>query len=315
MALLKSVQDKLLTQSSNMLVPYGYISESILPVQYVEQKTGKLGKFGTDHLRIEAALAGGRGKARRVDSVVRSTSTYTIQTYMLEDIITPDDIANVSQPFDAELDVSMALTSLLWLVKEQSLANTLTSTSTITQNTTLSGTSQFSDYNNSDPISIINTANATVRNACGFAPNKVAMDWQVYNQIATHPQCLDFLGFKYNRPGGLSIGEVAKLFKVPEEGVLIGQAVYESAAEGQASSIAPVWGKSIVMMYAPSDAMRYQQSLGYRLQLNSQRGGPRSIFKYPIFNPPNSTGIICQDAFSQFLSNVNCAYLIKNSVA
>ena len=125
MAQMTAIVDKLLTQASSMYVPENYISESILPLVTVQQKTGKLAKYGTNHLRIESSLVGGRGEYRRVESVVRSTGSYSVDSYGLEDVVTPDDYSNVEVPYDAELDVVMGLSTLLWLKKEKSLADTL----------------------------------------------------------------------------------------------------------------------------------------------------------------------------------------------
>lgn len=313
MAQLKSIVDKLLTQASSMIVPYGYVSESILPPINVVQKTGKLALYGTNHLRIETTVSGGRGQYKRVDSVTRSTSSYSVVSNGLEDIVTPDDMVNVEAPYDAELDVVVGLTNLLWLKKEKGLADSLTSTSTITQNTTLVTANQFNDYLASDPISKFNTARSTVRTGCGFPANGAVMDWAVWNTLRFHPQMLDALGFKQNRPGGLQEDEMAKALGV--EKIYIAKAVYESAAEGQTSSIAPVWGKHIVFFFCPDTAMRYQTGLGYRVQLSGSRATPRRVYKFPVYNPPESTGVIVDDHFQHFISNAACAYLIKNAIA
>ena len=313
MSQLKAIVDKLLTQASSMLIPQGYVSEMILPPIYVQQKTGKLGKYGNNHLRIESTIAGGRGAYRRVEAITRTTDTYSVDSHGLEDIVTPDDRDNVEMPYDAELDTVMGLTNLLWLKKEKSLADTLTSQSIITQYTALTGVDQYSDKLNSDPIDDFTTARQTIRNACGFAPDLVTMDWAVFNQLRFHPQILDSLGFKQNRPGGLSIDEMAVAMGVKR--VLIAEAVYNSSKEGAADVIAPVWGKHVVFMFSPDTAARYQTALGYRVQLSSQRGTPRRVTKYPIYNPPESTGIICEDHWDMFLSNTTCAYLIKDAIA
>src|SRR5688572_24912951 len=191
MAQVKAIVDKLLTQASSMYVPVGYQSENILPLVTVKQKTGKLAKYGTSHLRIETTISGGRGAYRRVESITRSTSSYSVDSHGLEDIVTEDDRDNVDVPYDAEQDVVTGLTSLLWLKKEKGLADTLTSTSTITQNTTLSGADQYNDHLNSDPIDDFITARKTIRNACGFSPSGAVMDWAVFNVLRFHPQMLD----------------------------------------------------------------------------------------------------------------------------
>jgi len=311
MAQLKAIIDKLLTNASQAYIPTGFISEQILPEISVVQKTGKLGTYGTDHLRIEAAVTGGRGKYRRVETMTRSTSSYSVDSYGLEGMVTEDDYANVEAPFDAEADETMGLTTLLWVRKEKSLADVLTSTSIITQTTTLSGTSQFSDYLNSDPLAKFSTARTTIKSGCGLPPNTAIMSWEVWQQLRYHPQILDSLGFKQNRPGGLALPELASALEV--ERVLIGMAMYESADEGQTSSLANIWGKHIVLAVCPPSAQKYQVSLGYRVQLSGRPA--RRVYKSSNTNPPNSTLITCDDSYDMMISKAAAAYLIYNAVA
>jgi hypothetical protein len=311
MAQTKAILDKLLTQASSMYIPDGFVCEQVLPLVTVKEKSGKLAGYGTNHLRIENAITGGRGEYRRVESIVRSQSTYYVDSHGLEDIVTPDDYDNVQEPYEAEEDCALALASLLYLGKEKSLADALTSTSIIAQNSTLSGTDQYSDYNNSDPVDDFSTARATVKTGCGMPANKAVMDWSVANKLRYHPQILDAMGFKDSRPGGLTFSELALALGVDK--VLIANAMYESAKEGQTSSLAPVWGKHIVFFYAPDTASKRQVSLGYRVQLS--RSASRRVYKYDIANPPGSKGIICDDHYDQLLSKATAAYLLKDVIA
>lgn len=307
----KAIVDKLLTNVSSGYAPQGYISEILLPKIQVKQKTGKLGKYTDQHLRIENTLMAGRGKARRVEPILRATDTYEVETHGLEGLVTEDDYANVEKPFDAEKDEVIGLSTMIWLSKEQALSAALTSTSIITQNTTLSGTDQYNDYTNSDPIGDFNTARQTVYSAVGTAPNTAVMDWLTFNTLAYHPGILDALGFTQNRAGQLSEPELAKALGVKR--LLVADSQYNSATEGQADSRANVWGKNIIFCVAPERAQPFQTSLGYYLNMVGQK--PREVFKFPENNPPNSTGIIVRDSYDQFLSNVSCAYLIKDSIA
>lgn len=313
MAQIRAIIDRLLTQASSMIVPYGFVCEDVLPTIYHPQKSGKLAKYGTNHLRVETTVAGGRAAYRRVESITRSQSTFVLETEGLEDVVTPDDLGNVENPYDAELDVVTGLTNLLFIKKEYGLASSLTSTATITQNTTLVGANQFSDYLNSDPISVCATARSSVRSGCGFPPNIVIMDWAVYNMLRYHPAMLDALGYKYTKPGGLIEADLAIALAVDK--VLVAKSVYESAKEGQTSSVAPIWGKHIVFAFSPNIAARYQTGLGYQIQWSANKGSPRRVTKYPIYNPPGTTGITCDDTYNMFLSNVLCAYLIYAAIA
>ena len=307
----RAIVDKLLTNVSNMYVPDGYVSEQVLPVVTSKQKTGLLGKYGTNHLRIEHSLVGGRAEYKRVDAITRSSTTFHIDSHGLAGLVSEDDYANVELPYKAEEDEVMGLTSLIWLNKEKALADTLTSTSIITQNTTLAGTAQFNDYANSDPLDKFKTARTTIRAACGLPPNVAVMDWKVANTLAYHPGILEALGFTQNRAGQLSDAELAKAMGV--ERLLIAKAVYESAKEGQSSSLAAVWGSDVFFAVCPTKAAPYQVSLGYTVQLEGR--GSRRVTKSPVNNPPNSTEILVDDSYDFLISTVAAGYLIKSAIA
>ena len=311
MAQIKAQVDKLLTQASSIYVPEGYVSEMILPLVAVKQKTGLLGKYGSNHLRIEHSLAGGRGAYRRVEPILRSTTSYNVESHGLEGLVTEDDYRNVELPYDAEKDEVLGLSTLIWLNKESALADTLTSTSVITQNTTLVGAAQFNNYTTSDPIGVFKAARLAVFDGCGMPPNAATMPWNVANTLAYHTQILDALGYAMNRAGQLSDAELAKAMGV--ERLYISKAKYNSAAEGQTATLANVWGKHIVFFNAPEKAAPYQVSLGYRVALAGQE--QKRVFKFPVNNPPNSTSVLVDDSYDFLISNAGAGYLIKDAIA
>lgn len=311
MAQTSAIIDKLLTNVSSMFNPKGYISEELLPFISVKQKTGKLAKYGLSHLRIERSFTGGRGKYRRVESIARSNTGYDIEGHGLEGLVTKDDYRNVELPYKAEEDETMGISSLLWGEKEKSLADSLSSTVTMTQNITLSGTSQLSDYDNSDPLSVFGTARSTVRGGCGQAPDTAWMDWLVADKLRFHPQLLDLLGFKFDRPGGLNDVELARALNVKK--VIVADVMYNSAKEGQADVLASVWGKHIWFGVIPDSAAVRQVSLGYRV--GYEGSSPRKVYKWAVNNPPESTAVLVEDEYDFLLSNVGAAYFIKNAIA
>lgn len=307
----KAIVDKLLTNVSQGYVPQGFVSEKALTPLKVVQSSGKIGRYGTQHLRLESTLMGGKGQARRVEIRQYSSDSYFIKPNGLEDLITPEEYDNVEQPFDIEKDVTAQLTSLLYIGKEKALADSLRNTSIMTQNVTLSGTSQFNDYTNSDPIAVINTAKATIRSASGALPDTLIMDENVINVLRFHPKILRNLGYADNRAGSLTDDDLAKAFRVKR--ILVADVVYDSAKEGQTPSLTPLWGKDIVLACLPESPSKLQKSLGYYVTKSSE--GPRKVYKYDVSNPPESKAVLVKDSYDMVLTDVTCGYLIKNAIA
>ena len=307
-----AINDKLLTNVSLGLfqADMDYISESVLPTLKVAQNTGKIGSYGKSHLRILNSVMGGKGMAPRIHTSALSSSSYLIESHGLEDVITKDDYRNFEAPFDAESDSVKFLMSLIWLGKEKALADSLMSTSVITNYTTLSGTNQFSDYNNSSPLDKFKTARTTVRANSGKVPNSVVMDWKVFETLRYHPEILENLGFTKQRAGQMSASEMASAMDV--QNLFVGKAVYNSSVEGQSDSLAAIWGTGILFYYAPSAPTLRDQSLGFLIESTS---GARKVYKYSVNNPPEANAIIVQNDYDQLVTDVNCAYLIDAAIA
>lgn len=308
---MRGIFDPLLTEASNGYFPKGAIADELFPKLKFAQYTGKLGGYGKAHLRIENTIVGGKGKYRQVESIVRTTQGFEIEGHGLSGMVTKQDYKNVVDPFDAEKDEVVGLSTILLLEKEFGLAAALGNTSVMTQNTTLSGTSQFSDRVNSDPASVFIAGKQAVRTGCGAVPNVVIMEWDVAENLRYHPQFLDMLGYKFAKPGGLSNEELAKAIGVQK--VYVPDAKYNEAKEGQSDSLVNIWGKNIVLAVIPDSAQKYQISLGYNIQIEG--GSPRKVYKESLFNPPGATEILVEDEYDMLLADVTAGYLIKNAIA
>lgn len=301
--------DKFLTQVSNKYMPIGYLSERILPQINVVQDSGLLAGYGNEHIRIGTFIHSGSGKYPRVSTQNRNNQGYVLEKHALSDIITEEDFANVEQPYDAELDKTDDLTSLLWTEKEIGLADTLGNTSVITNNVTLSGTSQYSDEDNSNPLADFANAHDTIADLVGMPPNLAVMSSKVSRQLKKHPELLDRLGFKHNKIGLISDEELAIVLQVEE--VLIGETLKNTAKEGQTDIILAIWGKNITFMVSPKSAAKRQISVGYRIQ----RGQSRRVSKNVPGNPPGAKEIMVDDNYQQLIANANAAFLIKDAIA
>lgn len=311
MAQTQALIDKYLTQASNMYKPEGYIGDMIFPQIGVVQSSGKLAGYGKDHIRVVNTTMGGRGKAPQYTSITRNSDTYVIEDHGLTDTVTKNDYDNVETPYDAEKDTTLGLTLALKTGREKAIADALGSTSIITQNETLSGTSQFSDYVNSDPLTKFKDAQQAVYDGSGMPPNLVIMSWDVANTLQYHPGILDGLGFNANRAGTLTEQELAAAMKVQR--ILVGSAKYNSANLGQTDNLASIWGKNIVFAHVPMSAQKYQVSLGYHIKKSNET--PYQVYKQATFNPPNGSDVLVTNNYDDLLSNVNAAYLIKDAIA
>jgi hypothetical protein len=307
----KALVDKLLTNVSNQYVPQDYIAERILPTFTVMEDSGKIGAYGNDHIRAGSYLHSGDGEYAKVKVDNRNLKTYSLEKHALSTIISEEDFRNVPAPYDARLDAVNHVTTLLWTEKEVSLKTVITNAAlySASNKVTLSGTAQYSDRTNSDPLGDSITARKAIRAKVGTNPNIVIMSENVFDELRVNPSILGSLGYKDSRPGGLEMGELARSLQVDE--VIIGKAMYNNAVEGQADNLVPIWGNEVIYAVSPKSAAKRQISLGYRVQGQA----PRRVSKVSVQDPVGAEKVLIDDKYEQLIVNIDAAYLIIDAIA
>lgn len=305
--------DKLLINISRRRNVEGLIADKVLTSVNVVKDSGLIGKYDKSNLRIEHDIVGGEKEYPRVTASVKSTDRYALEKHGLSGVVTEEDKTNEEQPFDARKDRTMELTDKLRLGKEVALATPLTSTSVLTNNVTLSGTDQFSDYSSSDPLEVFRTARASIFANAG-KPSRIPgtfaiVPWDVFDTLSYHPDLMDTLKYTKPKDMGLTDQEMARVLGVNR--LLIPWSQYNSAAEGQADSIAAVWGKDIVFGYAPMTGTKRIETLGFNVRKRSDT----RVFVGAMRNPPNAEEILVDVEYDFLITEVGAAYLIKDAIA
>lgn len=310
MSQMKAQIDKLLTSTLQLYTPTGYGSEQILTPVSHSQWSGKLGKISNAHLRIQNTIMGGEGAARRIRIVTRETDSFEIESHGLEGMVTERDRDNFDSPYDARKEEAMALTHMLWLGKEKSLADTLSDTAIVTQNVTLAGGSKFSDKVNSDPLSVVQTGQQTIEDAIGVAADTMIMNTTVFRALQYHPLMIEFVRGKVGHGMRLTVEEMASAFQV--ERILVLAPKYNSANEGQNDSLANVWGNHLILGVLPQKPRVGQLTAGYYVTKKGLK--PRKVSFWNLNNPPRSQAVLVEDHYDFLLSKTEGLYLIKNAV-
>lgn len=312
MAQVTALVDVPLSNVSNMMKPTGLIAETLLTPLSVKQTTGTLGKYGKGHLRVVDSRVVGRGAAPRVQLITRDiTERYQMEKHALEGLVTEEDYRNVTDPFKAEEDETMALTLNLELGKEVGLAGNLANPSVITSGVTLSGTAQFNDTANSDPLGVADDAVDAIIAKTGKSPNVAIMDKLVFLRLRRHPQIWTRLGYTYNQSGSLSVQNVAEALTVNR--LMIAEGFYNASREGQADNIQRIWGPHLWFAYIEDSAAPYQTTGGYYLTYEGKQ--PREVTTWPVMNPKGAKAIYTEDAYCMLISDPDCFYLVQNAIA
>lgn len=302
--------DKILTQFSQMYRNDNYVAERILPVLTVKEKTGKFAKYGKENLRVytDQIFRAPGTRAVNVDYSV-SQGDYSCRERSLEKLVPDEFKDNTDDPYDPMRDAVEVLLDNIWGNQENALATSMSDTAILTQNTTLSGTDQWSDFANSDPFGDIDDAIETVRQATAIRPNLIVLSRSVWITFKKHPDVREQM--KYTSGGQLSDGAfesfLKDFFRLDE--VLIADAVKNTSDEGQADSLTDIWGNHVWLIYRNPRPTLMKATFGMTLA-----DVPRQTDTYRE-EPKKSDVVRVRYSFDQNLMDVNLAFFIKDAVA
>ena len=254
--------DQALTEVSIAYRNLQYVADAVFPVVPVSKQSNKYFIYSKDNFRTldDARRPGAR--ANEIEWML-STDTYYCEGHALAQAI-PDELrANADQAIDVDVDTTEMLTDLIYLQREILVASKATDNSIITQSTTLSGNSQWSDFTNSDPITAIEDQKATILKQIGQLPNSILVSYPVFKSLRNHPKIID--RFKYSQVAVVQPDHLKSVFNV--DNFYVGAAIKNTAKEGGADSLDYIWGKNALLFYKPPVAGRRTVSLGYQFTL------------------------------------------------
>lgn len=163
----------------------------------------------------------------------------------LDDLIPNEDIEADNQGVDPMGTAVAYLTNLVLLAREQRAAALVFNTNSYVagNQATLSGTSQWSDTTNSDPVAAIGDA----LDVPVMRPNIGVFGQSAWTKTRRHPKLVQAIKGTAQGAGMVSRQEFADFFELQE--VLVGAGFANSAKKGQTASLARVWGKHVSFLY------------------------------------------------------------------
>lgn len=286
-----------------------FLAPMILPSVPVVDESGKIGALENNHLRVYSSKRSLYDESEhRMEFKYTMDDSYQIEYYDRE-VYLPDRLKNNTRsPFDARRDAGFSVMNTLMLERENALAVALHSTAVLTQNTTLSGTSQFSDFANSNPDTVIETGRTAIFEATGREANSMLISRKTFNTLKRHPFFLEMVR-------GISVLDGAKLATLMKdffelENLYVSKGIKITSNEGQTETKGKVWQDDIVLFYKPQRVSLFEPSFGYQITL---AGGN---LRTDIRRHPLDIGDVVRvfNAYQDKILDTNCGYLIKDAV-
>jgi hypothetical protein len=233
------------------------VADRILPRVPVDSPSFKHSRYTlADGFTIPDTLVGRKSGVNQIDWTA-TEATDSVQDFGLEDAIPNFDIMAAQagmttqgvNPVDPEARSAQLLEDLVQLDRENRVATLMTTLATYpaANRTTLSGTSQWSDFTNSDPVSAIMQA----LDVPVMRPNVLWFGQATWTRFRTHPRVTAAVfAMGGNATGGgtvVSREAVAALFELEE--VVVGQSFLNTAKPGQTPSLSRTWGRHAGLIY------------------------------------------------------------------
>lgn len=297
---------------TNVAIGYtndAYIAELLLPTLKVKTQSGKHFIYDKGQFRNNENRRGAGANSNEVTHSLTTGLPYFCEDHSLKEFVLDEDVKNAITPTSPFIDATENVTEMHMIAREAEAAALLTDSGVMTQYTTLSGTSQWNDYSNSDPIGVIRTGMQTVHSAIHVNPNVLVLGKQVYDKLVDHPAFMERV--KYSALGVMTPELLARIIGV--ERVIVAAAGYNSAAEGQTDSMSYIWGKNAILAYVNPRVAQKMITLGLTygwgegMKTERLRGSDEEDRKGTYVR-------VGDNYYDQNLVSASAGYLIKTAV-
>jgi hypothetical protein len=235
--------------------------------------------------------------------------TGSTEDFGLDDAIPQADIDNAPENYDPIGRSSEGIINLVELDREVRVASTVFNAATYGANNkvALVGQDQFSDYVNSDPISVITGA----LDAMIMRGNILTIGRAVFSKLATHPQILKAVHGNSGDAGIATRRQIAELFEL--EDILVGTARVNTARKGQAMSLARTWGNHLALIYRDKTAdTRSGVTFGVTAQFGTRIAGQ---WEDKNIGLRGGTMVRAGESVKEVICAPDLGYFIENAIA
>lgn len=303
-------RDKFLENYLYASVNKNFIADVALTSRTVTIDTGPIAGINDDHLReydTERALYD--RSRHEMTYEYEQAGNYAVGYHDLSIFVPKRLEEQALNPFEPKRDAGIVALNAIRLKRETLLANTLTSTSVMTNNVTLAGADQFSDLTNSNPDVVIQDAIDSVFEETGVEPNSMIIARNVFNTLKRHPFFLSMVSGIEAIDDNILTQLLKNYFNLTN--IYVAKARRVTSAMGQTVTKGNVWNNDIVVYYK-GDGL-FEPTLGFNLAL---KGHNLRTIVYPDPLRPHGGDVVeVENAFQDLVLKAEVGFLIKNAVS
>lgn len=237
-----------------------FISTKVFPIVPVDKQSDNYATY-----EVSAFLKGRAGeRAPGTESVgggfkVNTNNSYFAKRYSYHHDLDDERRANADEPFEAEMDAVIHVTSAMMITMENIWKQKFFTTGV--WSTDLTGGVNFTKWSGatSDPVNDIRTQSNLIKSKTGKRPNKLVIGADVLSALEEHPNIRD--RFKYTSSESITPKMLANVFRLDE--VIVAEAVMDSSDDGSASAPDFIFKDAALLVYAAPKPSKRLPSGGY----------------------------------------------------
>lgn len=220
------------------------IADEVLPLTPTAQEFKWLGYDLAQGFTVPESRVGRKSAPNEVDFAATEVQDRVVD-YGLDDLIPNEDIEGDNQGVNPLGTATAYLTNLVNLAREIRVAGTVFNAAAYgaSNKVTLSGTSQWSDTVNSDPVSAI----GDLLDTPVMRPNIAIFGQATWTKLRRHPKLVQAVKGTSQGSGIITRQEFADLFELQQ--ILVGAGFANTAKKGQTAAMSRVWGKHAAFIY------------------------------------------------------------------
>jgi hypothetical protein len=256
-----------------------YIADEVLPRVPVSSREFKWLEYNRDEMfTVPETMVGRKGVPNEVQFGASEKAGF-VKDYGIDDLVPNDDLDNAPPGYDPLGRATEGGAELIALDRELRVRDLVFNANTYpaANRATLSGTSQWSDYTNSDPYSAIMAAGDSML----MRFNTVVIGRPAWSKLRVHPKITAALAPSATGNTGTSNAQgapatlqaVADLLEIDR--ILVGDSWVNTAKPGQTASLSRVWGKHMALLHInPIASIRGNAiSFGYTAEYGNRVSG------------------------------------------
>lgn len=306
-----------LTAIAVMYTQANLIADEVLPRVPVVTESFVYNKYALgDAFTAPETLVGRKSAPNQVE-FASTPVTATTQDHGLDAPIPNKDLlawreakaAGLTKAADPLARATKMLTQLMVTRREKRTADLVFNAASYgaSNQATLSGTSQWSDYANSDPVPTILAA----LDAMIMRPNYAIFGRKVATKLATHPAIIKAVYGVASQKGVVSMSMLAEVLQV--EKILIGEGWLNTAAKGQVPNMTRIWGNHAAFVCRNVEAdTQYGVSFGLTAQWGDRVAG---TIVDPDIGLRGGERVRTGEAVIELVTANDLGYFFQNAVA